>query len=41
MEDQNVDCEVVGLHDLLYKAIIFDDAPKPEQEESAVTEAAQ
>ena len=28
MEDQNVDCEIVGLHDLLYKAIIFDDAEK-------------
>jgi Fe-S oxidoreductase len=28
MEDQKVDCEIVGLHDLLYKAIIFDDAAK-------------
>ena len=26
MEDQKVDCEVVGLHDLLYKAIVFDEA---------------
>ena len=26
MEDQKVDCEIVGLHDLLYKAIVFDDA---------------
>ena len=24
VEDNNVDCEVVGLHDLIYKAIIFD-----------------
>ena len=28
VEDQNVDCEVVGLHDLIYKAIIFDDLKK-------------
>jgi len=28
MEDQGIDCEVVGLHDLIYKAIIFD---KPKQ----------
>jgi Fe-S oxidoreductase len=27
VEDQEIDCEVVGLHDLIYKAIIFDDAP--------------
>jgi len=26
VEDQRVDCEVVGLHDLLYKAIIFDES---------------
>ncbi|MFH2057252.1 MAG: (Fe-S)-binding protein [bacterium] len=26
VEDQGIDCEVVGLHDLLYKAIIFDEA---------------
>jgi Fe-S oxidoreductase len=24
VEDQKIDCEVVGLHDLIYKAIIFD-----------------
>jgi Fe-S oxidoreductase len=24
MEDQGVDCEIVGLHDLLYKAIVFE-----------------
>jgi Fe-S oxidoreductase len=24
MEDNEIDCEIVGLHDLLYKAIIFD-----------------
>ncbi len=29
MEDQGVDCEIVGLHDLLYKAIIFDNVPEP------------
>jgi Fe-S oxidoreductase len=28
VEDQGIDCEVVGLHDLLYKAIIFDDSLK-------------
>lgn len=25
VEDQGIDCEVVGLHDLIYKAIIFDE----------------
>ncbi len=25
VEDNGIDCEVVGLHDLIYKAIIFDD----------------
>ncbi|MBU0519061.1 (Fe-S)-binding protein, partial [bacterium] len=29
MEDNDIDCEIVGLHDLLYKAIIFDDAKQP------------
>ncbi len=29
VEDQGIDCEVVGLHDLLYKAIIFDKQQKP------------
>ncbi|MFH1372197.1 MAG: (Fe-S)-binding protein [bacterium] len=28
VEDQEIDCEVVGLHDLIYKAIIFDDSLK-------------
>ncbi len=35
VEDQKIDCEVVGLHDLIYKAIIFDEskqANKPQQE---------
>jgi len=32
MEDQGVDCEIVGLHDLVYKAIIFD---KPKQDAKA------
>ena len=26
VEDQGIDCQVVGLHDLIYKAIIFDDS---------------
>jgi len=26
VEDQGIDCEVVGLHDLIYKAIIFDES---------------
>ena len=26
VEDQKIDCQVVGLHDLIYKAIIFDDS---------------
>ncbi|MBT8380854.1 MAG: hypothetical protein KJO59_00700, partial [Ignavibacteria bacterium] len=26
VEDQGIACEVVGLHDLIYKAIIFDDS---------------
>ena len=29
MGDQKVDCEIVGLHDLLYKAIVFDDVKDP------------
>ena len=24
MEDQGIDCQIVGLHDLLYKAIVFE-----------------
>ena len=28
VEDQGIDCEIVGLHDLLYKAIIFDNVPE-------------
>jgi len=28
VEDQGIDCEVVGLHDLIYKAIIFDESLK-------------
>ena len=31
MEDNKVDCEVVGLHDLLYKAIIFPDEMKVQE----------
>ena len=32
MEDQKVDCEIVGLHDLLYKAIIFENSSVPDAE---------
>jgi Fe-S oxidoreductase len=28
MEDQKVDCEIVGLHDLIYKAVVLDHLPK-------------
>jgi len=31
VEDQKIDCEVVGLHDLLYKAIVFDPSMIVEQ----------
>jgi Fe-S oxidoreductase len=51
MEDQKVDCEIVGLHDLLYKAIDYsklkkkrDDEPEqakePGEEESVTSEVA-
>ena len=33
MEDQEVPCEVIGLHDLLYKAIDFGDAAKKQEKE--------
>jgi len=32
VEDQGIDCEIVGLHDLMYKAIIFDDSLKIQQD---------
>ncbi len=40
VEDQKIDCEVVGLHDLIYKAIIFDDSlkVKPAEKEKASQE---
>jgi len=28
VEDQGIDCQVMGLHDLIYRAIIFDDSMK-------------
>lgn len=31
VEDQKIDCEIVGLHDLIYKAIIFDESLKVAQ----------
>ncbi len=40
MEDQGVDCEIVGLHDLLYKAIIFDEASLEPAGESAPRDTA-
>ncbi|MFH1892255.1 MAG: (Fe-S)-binding protein [Candidatus Zixiibacteriota bacterium] len=33
VEDQKIDCEVVGLHDLIYKAIVFDDSLKVKEEQ--------
>ncbi len=38
VEDQKIDCEVVGLHDLIYKAIIFDDSMKVQQVENKVNQ---
>jgi Fe-S oxidoreductase len=35
VEDQKIDCEVVGLHDLIYKAIVFDESLKVKQQETA------
>jgi Fe-S oxidoreductase len=40
MEDQKVDCEIVGLHDLLYKAVIFDESSGAEMETAAVADTA-
>jgi Fe-S oxidoreductase len=38
VEDQGIDCQVVGLHDLLYKAIIFDESLKVKTESEPVKE---
>jgi len=38
VEDQGIDCEVVGLHDLIYKAIIFDDSLKVKKPEEPTIE---
>ncbi len=38
MEDNDIDCEIVGLHDLLYKAIIFDEIEKKKPEEEILAE---
>ncbi len=40
VEDQGIDCEVMGLHDLIYKAIIFDDSliVQIESESESITE---
>jgi hypothetical protein len=32
VEDQKIPCEVMGLHDLIYRAIIFDDSLKVKKE---------
>ncbi|MFH1862800.1 MAG: (Fe-S)-binding protein, partial [bacterium] len=36
VEDNSVDCEIVGLHDLLYKAIVFEGVAKANSEEEVV-----
>ena len=41
MEDQGVDCEIVGLHDLLYKAIVFDESLQSAREVSAAGSASE
>jgi Fe-S oxidoreductase len=38
VEDQGIDCQVVGLHDLIYKAIIFDDSQIVKQENEPETQ---
>ena len=38
VEDQGIDCEIVGLHDLIYKAIIFDDSLIVPKESESITE---
>lgn len=40
VEDQGIDCEVMGLHDLIYKAIIFDNSliVQKENESENITE---
>jgi Fe-S oxidoreductase len=37
VEDQGIECEVVGLHDLIYKAIIFDDSLVIQKENESET----
>ena len=39
VEDQKIDCEVMGLHDLIYKAIIFDDSLIVKNEPQSENEA--
>ena len=38
VEDQGIDCEVMGLHDLIYKAIIFDDSLIVQKESESIME---
>jgi len=38
VEDQGIDCQVVGLHDLIYKAIIFDDSQMVKKESEPETQ---
>lgn len=40
VEDQGLNCQVVGFHDLIYKAIIFDDSLIVKKEEAAVPDHA-
>ena len=37
VEDQKINCQVVGLHDLIYKAIIFDSSSPSSTESSGVS----
>lgn len=39
MEDNEINCEIVGLHDLIYRAIIFDEAEKKAPTEKVVVES--
>ncbi len=38
VEDQKINCQVMGLHDLIYRAIIFDDSLKVKQAENVKAE---
>jgi len=38
VEDQKIDCQIMGLHDLIYRAIIFDDSLKVKKTDESETE---